>query len=741
MPRLDGIRRQATQQRKPASVGYPDLSDIISEYAEPIVQTAPVQVAQQQHVEEQRPVQVLSARPARIKAPRMRKSKKASRALAVIDRPRLKTLRVPLWKSGMSWFLTFAVLSTSVVGILSIAEHGRAAKVAVEEQANQATEHLGQGANALSQQQFEQALQGFQAAQADFESIQKTVNDLSGILRSAIAILPNDILGATDTLTSAGVHVAVAGQLLTSTFSQFTDLDVAALQPPDLRQDTTDQKPARSITEALESAQSSFPQVVSELDQALALVSSVDVTSLPGSIAEQVGPLTTRVDGLRHDLAQLQGLFGVLANIAGADRARTYAIVFQNPNELRPTGGFMGQFALLKIDDGRVERLDIKSIYDADGQVATRRAAPDGLNVVSQTFSLRDANWFPAFPDSAQALLTFFQETGDPRIDGVIALNPEVVTQLLAVTGPVTIDDLNIRVTEDNFVTEAQYEVPDKDEKRDSTFFPSFASGLLSNLFSAEQPRWAALVSVVANAVLHKDIQTYFSGPEEQQLAQTLGVAGVMPPTDVDGLAVVEANIGGGKTDQYIQEERSLTVSLGRESVRHELSITRTDTRTDQFKDKDNRSYIRVFVPSGSTLVSADGFDRDQKDLIAYNCSDCVSDPLVDRATDRGWEPNSNTSIVREGDWQVFANWLTLQPGQSKTINLVYETPLTRISSDAKTLKFYLWRQPGSASVPIDLTITGDQHSIDYASEPMQAGVVGTRLLLDQDRVVGIIYR
>jgi hypothetical protein len=741
MPRLDGIRHQhqVRPPRKQASASYPDLSDIISEYAEPVVQT--VQQELHEPIEEQQPTQILSAGPVKV-APKVRKSRKNSRALVAVDKPLLKTLRVPLWKSGMSWFLTFAVLSTSVVGILSIAEHGRAAKVAVEEQAGQATEHLGQGASALSEQQFEQALQGFAAAQSDFESIQKTVNDLSGILRSAIAILPNDILGATDTLTSAGVHVAVAGQLLTGIFSQFTDLDVAALQPPDLRQETTDQKsPARSITEALESAQSSFPQVVSELDQALALVSSVDITSLPGSIAEQVGPLTTRVDGLRHDLAQVQGLFGVLANIAGADRARTYAIVFQNPNELRPTGGFMGQFALLKIDDGRVERLDIKSIYDADGQVATRRAAPDGLNVVSQTFSLRDANWFPAFPDSAQALLTFFQETGDPRIDGVIALNPEVVTQLLAVTGPVTIEDLNIRVTEDNFVTEAQYEVPDKDETRDGTFFPAFASGLLSNLFSAEQPRWAALVSVVANAVLHKDIQTYFSGPEEQQLAQTLGVAGVMPPTDVDGLAIVEANIGGGKTDQYIQEERSLAVSLGRESVRHELSITRTDTRTDQFKDKDNRSYMRVFVPSGSTLVSADGFDRDQKDLIAYTCSDCVSDPLVDRATDRGWEPNSNTSIVREGDWQVFANWLTLQPGESKTVNLVYETPLARISSDARTLKFYLWRQPGSATVPLDLTITGDEHLIDYASEPMQAGVVGTRLLLDQDRVVGIIYR
>ena len=484
-------------------------------------------------------------------------------------------------------------------------------------------------------------------------------------------------------------------------------------------------------------AEPSFDTVIAETSAAADLLKNADVRVLPSDVRAKIEPLLATLPSVRQDLEQLRGLFGTLADLTGANGARRFALVFQNPNEMRPTGGFMGQFALIKVDDGRVERLDLKSIYDASGQVVSRRTAPEGLNVVSETFTLHDANWYPEFSRSTEALLSFFAETGDPNVDGVIALNPEVINNVLAVTGPLDLPNVDLRVSEDNFVEEAQYEVAEKDPARDRAFFPSFAQALFTRLLNLERDRWPELFETLLLAVMRKDMQLHFETPRAQELAENLGVSGQLPPTNSDALALVYANIGGGKTDAFIEETRSLKIEVEPQVVRHELTVTRKDTRTDQYKDKQNRQYVRLYVPKDAQLESAEGFDADIKQLVSYACEDCTPDPQS-TAIDKGrWEPISNTRIYEEDGRAVFANWLKLGVGEERTFRVTYAVP--RSSLDTNGFVVALWRQPGADDIPVHVDVGAQGQLQHVTNATISQNRAALDLVLDRDRVVGIL--
>ncbi|MFO0704455.1 MAG: DUF4012 domain-containing protein [Candidatus Andersenbacteria bacterium] len=648
------------------------------------------------------------------------------------QRAPLRVIRRGLVRSGLSWFLVCAVLSASAIGLFSVLEHGRAAKTTLQTQASSAEQALTAAATALGNQNPQEALAQFDKASGSFNELQSELASLSGSLRALLAVLPGDPLAAADSLAEAGLHVAAAGRALTGVVQKMSGVQLGP---------TGGDK--QTLTDALVAVQPDIKTVSSELTQAGTLLLNLDTRSLPQSIAQPVTALKTQLPAVLDQLRQLSGLTGVLAEVAGATTARTYAVVFQNPNELRPTGGFWGQIAFVKLQHGQVERLDIKSIYAPAGQVRSKLVPPEGLDVISKEFALQDANWYPNFATSARVLLDFLSQTGDPRLDGVIALNPRVVTDLLALTGPVKIDQLGLTVTEDTFVEEAQYEVAKKDTARDQTFFPSFAEQLLQRVFALNREQWLAVAGSLMQAVEHKDIQIFFGDATLAQLPTALGAEGSLASATtsagdgatLDIVAPVFANIGGGKTDQYVQESRQLLVEIGPSSVRHELHITRKDTRTDQFKDRANREYLRVYAPAGARLVQASGFDTDVKALLAHDCPECTSPTGVPPEEQIQWDAASNTKTYQEAGQTVFANWVTLKPGEERTLKLVFDVPTTQLVQNGQ-LRLLLWRQAGSADVPIDVAVSSLAQPLRYVS-----GGATQRLLLDRDHVIGVVLQ
>ncbi|MDP2587821.1 MAG: DUF4012 domain-containing protein [bacterium] len=728
---LDGVRRTRQRAPQPAAVtiDYPDLGELLAPVQ---VQIAPTAAAEQ--------VQQAVVEPAQ-----------RSVSTKVRSRPqRLKVVRRSLVRSGFSWFIVVAILSSGAIGLFSVVEGGRAAQEELGGQAAQVQQAFAAAASAISSNQPEFALEAFESANDSFFEIQKSLDDLSTSVRTIVAVLPGDPLSSADQLAEAGIHIATAGQSLTKVMQVLGNVDLSTtvdssvlagrtdLQDPDAQSAaTTGSTSTGSLTDALVAVGPEIDSMARELTEAGRLIVAADTRGLPSSIAEPLKEAQRVAPGVLRELNRVTGLVSVLAELGGASRARTYAVVFQNPNELRPTGGFWGQIAFVKMQAGRVEKLDIKSIYDPAGQVQTQQQAPEGLDVISPSFALQDANWFADFATSARVLMGFLSETGDPRLDGVIALNPKVVTDLLSLTGPIDVAALDVRVSEDTFIDEAQYEVADKDPEHDQEFFPGFAENFLQQLFSLDQSKGVDVVQRFLEAVARKDVQFFFGDEQLSALPNSLGAAGALP-MDGDLLAPVYANIGGGKTDQYIREGRSLDLRVMDEVVRHELTITRADTRTDQYKDRDNRSYMRIYVPEGAQLVSMSGLDTDLKALSAHTCDDCQAaygTPLEEHVD---WEPNTNTKIYDEAGHRVFANWITLGPGEERVVRVVYDVARSHVVRDG-TLTLNLWRQPGSGDIPVDLTVHPDGGVRYVTGAQLHDNLYIQRLVLDRDRVVGVL--
>ncbi len=161
-----------------------------------------------------------------------------------------------------------------------------------------------------------------------------------------------------------------------------------------------------------------------------------------------VGPLREPVEEARDGLAELAdrshdlaGLVRHMPGFLGVDGPRNYLLVLQNPAEARPTGGIVGTFALVRAESGKlalVETLGNDALLQIDR--AGLDSVPGAVALFGEQLShVANLTMSPDFPQAAQLLSHLWQQSGRPAPDGVIALDPVALQQMLGVTGAVAV--------------------------------------------------------------------------------------------------------------------------------------------------------------------------------------------------------------------------------------------------------------------------------------------------------------
>jgi hypothetical protein len=100
---------------------------------------------------------------------------------------------------------------------------------------------------------------------------------------------------------------------------------------------------------------------------------------------------------------------------------KKYLVLFANNMELRPGGGFIGSFAIIKLKDYAIKDLKVYDVYDADGQLTEQIDPPDPIvKYLNQThWYLRDSAFSPDFTDNFLDAETFAEkELGERDFDG-----------------------------------------------------------------------------------------------------------------------------------------------------------------------------------------------------------------------------------------------------------------------------------------------------------------------------------
>ncbi len=553
------------------------------------------------------------------------------------------------------------------------------------------------GTKAASSLQFGAAGEKFDIAAKKFLKARQELGEINDFLFVLASIAPDKdarLAANAKAIMSAGQAAAELGSKLSLALSPISTCHAA---------DTASSTPGNcDITEILDNFIAKGQDAVSAADDLNREIDGIDQGDLPEQYRTQFAEIKDKASFLSGGLKEFIDLAADINSFLGSSQDRRYLLVFQNNSELRATGGFIGSYALIDFSRGKIKNIEAPAggSYDTEGGMKVSVVAPQPLWLVNPLWHFWDANWWPDWPTSAKKLMWFLDKSDGPTVDGVISLTPTVVEDLLKVTGPIDMTDkYGVVLTSDNFWTTVQ-EL--SEQKPDKTKEPKKIIGDLMKKMLDEAPgrlrneNFIDLIKAIGNNLSGKNILFYFNDPELEKMIEDYGWSGEIKTAPRDYLAVINTNIAGGKSDRRIEEKITHHASVeadGRIIDTVEIERTHTGIKREPFSGVRNVDWMRVYVPEGSELLEADGFQKPDDIYFGKPDDGWQKDPEVVREeANSSTDQRSGTRIYDESGHTVFANWCMVDPGQSILIRLKYRLPF-RLEGVAGAYQDGLWQK------------------------------------------------
>ncbi|MBU4030649.1 DUF4012 domain-containing protein [Patescibacteria group bacterium] len=564
-------------------------------------------------------------------------------------------------------FLMAGILIALIVPAATWVGYGFKIKEDVLSSGLSAYQNLLSAKQSLEESDWQDAEHNFGLARSDFFEAHQDINQLGRLTLGVLEQMPGgSLISSGSHLVKVGESLARAGEGLAAAVNLFSLNNLF------------------NLADSIALSKDNLRAALTEIETANQEIEQIKIKSLPEDIQSGILFLKENLPLVKETLSQALDYSVAFLSILGHDNPRQYLLIFQNNGEARATGGFIGTYGLITLDRGALTNLFIDGIYNADGQLREKIIPPQPIQKISTAWSMHDANWFADFPTSAQKVAWFYEKTGGPTVDGVISLTPTVVERLLALTGPISMPEYGVELDASSFVELIQYKVEtdyDKELNQPKKILADFAPKFIKQIgeLSAEKKKEA--IEIIFDCLEEKHILAYFSNPSLEKLADEEGWSGKILSTDKDYLSVVSSNINGYKTDWVIKETIAHQAEIqGDGSVIDTLTITRQHQGGDLAYDWWNRvnaNYLRVYLPLGSQLISAEGQSLEiYQPPIDYEENNFKKDPLVEAIENSmKIDPKTGTRIFEESGKTVFANWAYVSPGETVVLTYKYKLP------------------------------------------------------------------
>lgn len=645
-------------------------------------------------------------------------SKAARKHVRMARAPKPQVIIVPAQKRPRRLRARFRFRESLRVGIGALAFGGLFASLAsfgdlpriarhVETIAGRGTAALTKGVHSLLVADTRAGTRDFTQALSEFQEALRQLNHSTTLLqRIAARMDPQARLEAARTLLTAGERSAALGVEVTKIVELFQ------------------REGKETLTETLEAALPGLTRLEVSLSDVLKDLGEVERASLPEDAVGNTASLRQILRVLQRSVRGFLASHAVVLELLGSRHDRQYLVMFQNNRELRPTGGFIGSFALLDVSQGEVRKVRVDTIYNPDGQLKDFLVPPVPLQKITDRWFTRDANWFADFRVSASKVAHLFERSGGPTVDGVLAVTPDVLADLLRLTGPIPMPDYGVTITADNVTEETQrlvtYEY-DRERNEPKAFIADLMPEVLNRITAMPRERWGELMETFVEALTKKHFLVYFRNEEAEAAVVQLGWGGALPELPqanaavlVDHLGRVEANIGGHKTDTLIEQSVEHEVLIGPEGsanvtlvvTRHHRGSKAGSVGVDPAEDpaqKTNIVYERTFVPLGSELLEARGFTKESDVPSVFANAAAYAEFLTDGDVTALQKNNqahaSGLTIGTESGFTTLGGWVVTRPEETTVTVLRYRLPfqLPRPSLLASILRYELLlsHQPG----------------------------------------------
>ncbi len=595
--------------------------------------------------------------------------------------------------------------------------------------------------SALAEFQFAQATEKFASAKDRFAAAYAELESIRGSVRTLLATVP-----LTRGKVEAGRRLLSAGQRLSEAGGQLSTAVASLLQEKE-----TSQAGEFTAGKAFLEQSSRLSAALGQVQTALRELEQVDPSHLPRPYRQKFATFQANVAPLKGQLAHGEQAIPFLEGLFGADRPREYLFLFANDAELRPGGGFLGSLALVRFSHGEFSILDApgRGPFDVNDFFPRHLVPPQPIQSVAPIWTLHDANWFPDFPTSAAKVAWFYEQARGFPIDGVVMMTPRTIERLLAVTGPVSLPKYSLVLTADNFLRTTQEQVElkyDRAANQPKKFVIDLIPALLAKVSSLSPEKAVAALAAFDESLATKDLVFWLKDESQRSRLTALQWTGAWPDPTGDVVAIVDANLGGGKTSRVVQKSGTLDVAARNGEIENTLQVTyrHTGDADDVWTGTRYRGYVKTYVPKGSVVLEARGFDR----LMPLEFFTPPADALPDTDLTQ-LEKNpllDETSGVRQTDefgLTAFGSWLVLNPGEERVITIRYRsaTALERKRSGS-VYRLTVPKQLGAAPYPLTVRVASGK-SLQYASFPaaVSSGVTSFTDTIAADRQYFMLFK
>ena len=400
------------------------------------------------------------------------------------------------------------------------------------------------------------------AAQLTLERMQQQTSDArsttTGPLWQSATFIP--VIGAN--FSAVREVAASADDIITRAamplMDRYDSLNWQAVTPADGRIDVTQLADAApDISAAANTVRLSYERMA-----------SIDLSRLIPELGKPVESATVQLKEVADVLDTASSTAQLVPVMLGTDGPRDYLILVQNSAEARATGGIPGALAILHADAGRITLGEqtsaaalgaFRPMLDVDAEQVALFTGRLGTQ-------MQNVNLTPDFPTAAETAKQMWEKRHeDQTIDGVLALDPVVLSRLLDATGRLDLADAQVLsriqntklpsyLTKENVVPTLLsdvYREIDDPEAQDAYF--AAVAGRVFSAFTDGQGDGPQLVKALGTSAKESRLYLWSSHPEEQNIIESTALHGSVTAPSSGGAAFgVYFNDGtGAKMDYY----------------------------------------------------------------------------------------------------------------------------------------------------------------------------------------------
>lgn len=350
------------------------------------------------------------------------------------------------------------------------------------------------------------------------------------------------------------------------------------------------------------------------LEEKLTKINLDNFNSIPASQLKDLRKQSGDTLGL---IKTTQAFLKIFPEVVGLDGKKVYALIVQDQQELRPTGGFIQSVGLLKFDAASLVDASFKSTDEYDNKLSAKVRPPDEIAkyLGESSWFLRDSNWSSDFPTTAQQVNYFLKEAANQPVDGVIGITYETVKKWLGVVGPIDIPELNEQISEKNFYDRLEFHTEAKSVEVAGKKL-DYMSLIMTKMFaklSQLSPEKLVTWTLMSNDLLAShDIQMAQFG-QAGEFWNSQGWSGAIIDPNcpvkfatsqcyVDSLYQVDANVGINKVNAFIQKKVVDHVDVTKTQINHSRIVTyRNQSKLDNWPQGTYRAFVKFYLSQDAT--------------------------------------------------------------------------------------------------------------------------------------------